>query len=60
MADEVLALLGCQLLAFAEGIDVDKVIDVLAPAGENNISLFSQEWKLLSSQWCGSNIMGAV
>lgn len=33
MTDQVLALLGCQLLAFAEGIDVDKVVDVLTPAG---------------------------
>lgn len=30
--DEVLALFGRQLFAFAEGIDVDKVKDVLAPA----------------------------
>lgn len=29
--DEVLALFGRQLFAFAEGIDVDKVEDVLAP-----------------------------
>ena len=34
VADEVLALLGCQLLAFTEGIDVDKVVDVLTPAGK--------------------------
>lgn len=33
VADEVLALLGCQLFAFTKGIDVDKVIDVLTPAG---------------------------
>lgn len=33
VTDQVLALLGCQLLAFAEGIDVDKVVDVLTPAG---------------------------
>lgn len=31
--DEVLALFGCQLLAFAEGVDVDKVKDVFTPAG---------------------------
>lgn len=30
--DEVLALFGRQLFAFAKGIDVDKVKDVLAPA----------------------------
>lgn len=30
--DEVLALFGRQLFAFAEGIDVDKVKDVLTPA----------------------------
>lgn len=35
MTDQVLALLGCQLLAFAEGIDVDKVVDVLTPAERN-------------------------
>ncbi len=33
VADEVLTLLSCQLLAFTEGIDVDKVVDVLTPAG---------------------------
>lgn len=33
VADQVLALLGRQLLAFAEGVDVDKVVDVVTPAG---------------------------
>ena len=33
VANEVLALLGCQLFASPEGVDVDKVVDVLAPAG---------------------------
>lgn len=33
VTNKVLALLCCQLLAFAEGIDVDKVVDVFAPAG---------------------------
>lgn len=33
VADQVLALLGSQLLAFTEGIDVDKVVDVLSPVG---------------------------
>lgn len=35
VANEVLTLLGCQLLAFTKGINVDKVIDVLTPAGTN-------------------------
>lgn len=33
VTNKVLALLGRQLLAFTEGVNVDKVIDVLAPAG---------------------------
>lgn len=36
VADEVLALLCCQLLAFSKGINVDKVIDILSPAGKRN------------------------
>lgn len=32
VADEVLALFGCQLFAFTKGINVHKVIDVLTPA----------------------------
>lgn len=39
MTNKVLALLGCQLLAFTEGVDVDKVIDVLTPAGTELNSL---------------------
>lgn len=31
--DEVFALFGRQLLAFAEGVNVDKVKDVFTPAG---------------------------
>lgn len=31
VTDQVLALLGRQLLAFTEGIDVDKVVDVFTP-----------------------------
>lgn len=32
VANEVLALLGSQLFAFAKGVNVDKVVYVLAPA----------------------------
>lgn len=32
VANQVLALLCCQLLAFTEGIDVDEVVDVVTPA----------------------------
>lgn len=38
--DEVFALFGRQLLAFAEGVNVDKVKDVFTPAG---ISFFKQK-----------------